>query len=86
MVLAHPVKIKDEIIEDILELDFHGIEAVYFKNTEEETKCFKRIAMEKDWFYTAGSDFHTDKRIDNRHGKIGDVYLNKEEIEKFIKR
>jgi predicted metal-dependent phosphoesterase TrpH len=85
VVLAHPVKVKKEILEDILKLHFDGIEAIYSKNTIEDTKYFKAIAETKGWFYTAGSDFHTDKRLDSRHGQIGQVFLSEKELEIFIK-
>ncbi|AYE35251.1 PHP domain-containing protein [Clostridium septicum] len=85
IVLAHPVKIKPVMFREIINLDFNGIEAIYFKNKPEETEYFKKIAEDRDMFYTAGSDFHTNKTLDKRHGLIGDVYLNKEEIERFLK-
>ena len=71
VVLAHPVKIKVELISEILNLNFDGIEAIYSKNAEEDTEYFKNIALKKGWFYTAGSDFHTNNIEDNRHGQIG---------------
>ncbi|WP_160677150.1 PHP domain-containing protein [Clostridium sp. C8-1-8] len=86
VVLAHPVKVRQEIIDDILKLDFDGIEAIYSRNTEEDTEKYKKIAEEKGWFYTAGSDFHTDKRIDTRHGDIGQVSLSEEEIKIFLSK
>ena len=86
VVLAHPIKIKNEIISDILNLDFHGIEALYWKKNKYESEYYKMIAKDKKCFYTAGSDFHSDKRIDKRHGKLGEVFLNKEEIQDFINR
>jgi len=67
-------------------MQLNGIEAIYWKNSQDETDYFKKIAKEKGWFYTAGSDFHTDKRLDKRHGRVGEVFLNKEEIEKFLNR
>lgn len=84
VVMAHPVRLKKGVLEPLLQLNFDGIEAIYSKNTIEETEYYKDIAREKGWFYTAGSDFHSDRRIDSRHGLIGQVYLNKDEIEKFI--
>lgn len=83
-VLAHPVKIKPYILDEVLEMNLDGVEAIYWKNTEEETEYFKNIAKLKNCFYTAGSDFHTDKSLDRRHGMVGDVFLNQDEIEKFI--
>lgn len=86
VVLAHPVKIKTCIFDDIISMNLDGIEANYWKNSKDETEYFKKIAREKGWFYTAGSDFHTDKRDDNRHGIIGAVSLNGDEIENFLRR
>ncbi|MDD7794716.1 PHP domain-containing protein [Clostridium sp. 'White wine YQ'] len=86
VVLAHPIKIKNEIINDILKLDFHGIEAVYWKNSKTDSEYFMSLARRKGCFYTAGSDFHSDKRVDKRHGKLGEVFINKEEIDNFINK
>ena len=84
VVLAHPIRVKNGLLKPILNLNFDGIEAIYSKNTPEQTQYFKNIAKEKGWLYTAGSDFHTDHRLDTRHGAIGQVYLNSEEIERFL--
>lgn len=84
VVLAHPVRLKAGMLDPLLKLNFDGIEAIYSKNTMEENEFYKNIAKEKGWVYTAGSDFHSDRRIDNRHGVIGQVSLNKEEIETFM--
>ena len=62
-----------------------GIEAKYFKNTENDTKYFIDIANKRKMIYTAGSDFHNYIESYRLHGMIGDVYLNNEEIEKFLK-
>lgn len=86
IVLAHPVKIKAELVNEILNLGFDGIEAIYSKNSKEDNDYFKNVAAKKGWFYTAGSDFHTNKIEDNRHGQIGEVYLNKEEIRDFFNK
>lgn len=84
VVLAHPVKISSKYIEEILLMDFDGIEAKYFKNSPEDTIYFKEIANRRCCFYTAGSDFHTNIRVDRRHGVIGDVYLDKDELQRFL--
>lgn len=84
VILAHPIKVKYEIFREIINLDIDGIEAKYFKNEEVDTLYFKKIALEKGLIYTAGSDFHTDKRIDKRHGFIGQSTLDTEEIFNFL--
>lgn len=85
VVLAHPVLICRNYYDDIFKMDFDGIEAKYFKNTEEDTEYFIRIAKERGLLYTAGSDFHTKIEQYRIHGLIGDVFLNQREIEAFLK-
>lgn len=86
VVLAHPVLLSKKDFNNIININFDGIEAKYFKNTEEDTKYFIDIANKKSIIYTAGSDFHNYIESYRIHGMIGDVYLNGEEIEKFLNR
>lgn len=86
VVLAHPVLLCKEHFDKIINMNFDGIEAKYFKNSEEETKYFMDLAKEKDIFYTAGSDFHTQIDEFRVHGLIGDVYLDSTEIESFLNK
>jgi predicted metal-dependent phosphoesterase TrpH len=85
VVLAHPVTINKNYLKEILEFPFDGIEAKYYRNSIDETKFFLQLSKQLDKFYTAGSDFHTNKKRDLRHGLIGETYLNSKEIEKFLK-
>lgn len=85
VVLAHPVLLCKRDFDNIININFDGIEAKYFKNTEEDTKYFISIANKKQIIYTAGSDFHNFIESYRIHGMIGDVYLNNEEIKKFLK-
>lgn len=85
VVLAHPATINKNYLGDILNLPFDGIEAKYYGNSTDETKFFLQLSKQMDKFYTAGSDFHTNKTRDLNHGLIGDTYLNFKEIEKFLK-
>ena len=84
VVLAHPVLLRKKDFDNIINIKFDGIEAKYFKNTEDDTKYFIDIANKKKIIYTAGSDFHNCIECYRIHGMIGDVYLNGEEIEKFL--
>ena len=43
------------------------------------------MAEEKGIIYTAGSDFHSLKKIDLKHGTLGQIYLENDEIEIFLK-
>lgn len=85
VVLAHPVLLCKRDFDNIININFDGIEAKYFKNTENDTKYFIDIANKRKMIYTAGSDFHNYIESYRLHGVIGDVYLNNEEIEKFLK-
>ena len=84
VVLAHPVLLCKKDFDSIININFDGIEAKYFKNSENDTKYFIDIANKKNIIYTAGSDFHICIECYRIHGMIGDVYLNGEEIEKFL--
>lgn len=84
VVLAHPTLLKRAILHEIIDLNFDGIEAKYYRNKEDETEYFINIAKEKNIIYTAGSDFHHLNKVDLKHGTLGQIYLEKDEIAKFI--
>lgn len=86
VVLAHPVLIKNSPVEELLKFDFDGIEAKYFLNHEADTENYMKMAAERNLIITAGSDFHGISQNDTRHGGIGAVYLNSDEIETFLNR
>ena len=86
VVLAHPVLIPRGDFKQIIKMNFDGIEAKYFKNTEDDTDYFLNISKARNLFYTAGSDSHLIKEIYRVHGLIGDAYLNAEEINDFLIR
>lgn len=85
-VLVHPVKISNRVIYDLLSNEFDGIEAIYFKNSPFQTMLYLELCRSNNLIYSAGSDFHTDLKIDNRHGLIGQCSLNSEEISLFLER
>ena len=84
VVLAHPTLLNRSIFHEIIELNFDGIEAKYYRNKEEETEYFINIAKEKNIIYTAGSDFHHLNKVDLKHGTLGQIYLEKGEIANFL--
>lgn len=86
VVLAHPVLISKDYLTEIINMPFDGIEARYCKNTDEDTEFFLKLAKEMGKFYTAGSDFHTNRTRDLKHGLIGDTFLNSEEIDIFLSK
>lgn len=86
VVLAHPVLIKKTSIEEMLKFDFDGIEAIYPLNSEKDTEHFISLAKENNKLITAGSDFHTDETSDTKHGKLGNIYLDSENINKLLEK
>ncbi len=84
VVLAHPVLIKKTSIEDILELPFDGIEAIYPLNSPDEERKFIKLGKKTGKLITAGSDFHGINDKDNNHGTLGDVYLEGEYLNNFL--
>lgn len=86
VVLAHPVLIKRDYLTEVINMPFDGIEAKYCRNNEDDTEFFIKLTKDMEKFYTAGSDFHTNRTRDLKHGLIGDVYLNSDEIDIFLKQ
>ncbi len=84
VVLAHPVLLKRDVFNTLINLDFDGIEAKYYRNRDEDTDFFINVAKERKIIYTAGSDFHSLKKVDLKHGTLGQIYLEEEEIVRFL--
>ena len=84
VILAHPVSLDRKVFNNIVDFGFDGIEAKYFRNKEEDTEYFLKVAKEKQMIYTAGTDFHTNKKVDLKHGTLGQIYLEGEELEVFL--
>lgn len=83
--LAHPVLIKGVDVEEIIQLPFDGIEAIYSLNSPEDTEKFKGYAKKYNKIITAGSDFHGIAKDDSKHAStVGDVYLDEEGIQIFL--
>lgn len=89
-VLAHPVLVKDVDIEGLIQLPFHGIEAIYSNNTKEDTHKFIEYAKKYNKIITAGSDFHgitAEKEKTSKHShNIGQVFLDGDRIDIFLNK
>jgi predicted metal-dependent phosphoesterase TrpH len=84
-VLAHPVLVKDNDVEELLKLGFDGIEAKYHLNSEEDTKKYLKLALDLGKIVTAGSDFHGLIKTDVSHSdEIGTVCLEEKDINIFL--
>jgi len=84
VILAHPVLLNRNDFNDIIKMNFDGLEAKYFSNKNEDTEYFLKVAKDRNLLYTAGSDFHSCNKFYRTHGIIGDVYLNEKEIYNFL--
>jgi len=85
VVLAHPTLLKNYIKDDVLEMDFDGIEAKYFRNKDNDEEIFRELASKRQMFITGGGDFHGIPN-DTKHGDIGQVYIDGNDFDNFIKR
>ena len=56
--LAHPKFIFNSSINKFLEMNFNGVESIYYQNTDEETHKFIKLANENNLLISCGSDFH----------------------------
>lgn len=87
IVLAHPVLIKNVDIEELLNMPFNGIEAIYSMNSPGDTERFKALAKKHHKIVTAGSDFHGLTKEDSKHSlKVGQVSLDEENIKIFLQK
>lgn len=84
VVLAHPILIKNSTVDELMEYDFDGIEALYYLNSAAQTEELKEKALKYNKLISAGSDFHGIPSGDTKHGTIGEVSLEGLELEKFI--
>lgn len=73
--LAHPKLINNTPISEFLNMGFDGIEAIYYQNTDNETKTFLQLAEDNNMLVSCGSDFHGNVETDLRHGDIGSVEM-----------
>jgi 3',5'-nucleoside bisphosphate phosphatase len=76
--LAHPVLVKKTPVEDLLDLGFDGLEAIYYKNKEADTENFLKLAKDRNLFISSGSDCHGIPN-DKGHGSVGDVNITQED-------
>lgn len=86
VVLAHPVRVSEKNIAEIIKLPFDGIESRYCLNNSDSVCTFVHKEIARFSFYTAGSDFHTRKADNTMHSIIGNPYLNSEEIKIFLEK
>lgn len=83
-VLAHPKLISNTNINEFLNMNLDGIEAIYYQNTPEETLEFIEFANKNSLLITCGSDFHGNVSTDVRHGDIGSMEIPEIYLKNFL--
>lgn len=81
IVLAHPCLLEKNNVEDIIKLGIDGIEAIYPRTNNEETK-YRNLAKKYNLFISAGSDFH--RLNDGKHADVGSCIIKGKDLEKFL--
>jgi len=82
--LAHPKLILNSNINELLCMNFDGLESIYYQNTPEENQMFLDLANRNNLLTSCGSDFHGNLETDTRHGDIGSVDLPYEYSSKLL--
>lgn len=86
-VLAHPIFIDETYLDQLLQLPFDGIEAIYSSNSPEDTEKFISYAKKYNKIISAGSDFHGITKEDSKHAStVGEVFLDEKNIEIFLNK
>ncbi|MDE7263408.1 MAG: PHP domain-containing protein [Anaeroplasmataceae bacterium] len=83
-ILAHPCLLPREIVEEIINLGFDGIEVRYPKNKETDEMYFRSLAEKHHLLCSAGSDFHGDHGT--KHAMLGTSTLTEQEFNPIRER
>ncbi|HRD55940.1 MAG TPA: PHP domain-containing protein [Parachlamydiaceae bacterium] len=81
-VIAHPHLIDDaKILQELLKMDFDGIECYYGRFHQNHNERFLKIAKKKNWLITGGSDFHGSIKPNL---PLGASFVNEEHCNKLL--
>ncbi|GIM29587.1 phosphatase [Clostridium polyendosporum] len=84
VILAHPKLIKKTPVEDFLNFDFDGLEAIYIQNFKKDTDYLISLCRRNNLLITCGSDFHGVHEGDAKHGDLGTMSIPVEDLNKFL--
>ncbi|MEG0774681.1 PHP domain-containing protein [Clostridium sp.] len=84
VILAHPKLIKKTPIKELINYNFHGLEAIYYQNFKRETDEFISICRSNNILITCGSDFHGILSGDIKHGTLGDMGIDEDYFRQFL--
>jgi len=81
-ILAHPHLLRSSrILKELEKLPFDGVEVYYGVKPLKEEEKFLRMAKERNWLITGGSDFHGEEKP---YAKIGASWIDAENLKKLI--
>ncbi len=81
--IAHPHLLSKKIpLQELLKLPFDGIECFYSRFSQDSAKSWVKIAQEKKWLISGGSDFHG---LIKPEIALGSSFIGKEEFERIFK-
>ena len=79
-ILAHPHLLKrSSQIRHLLKLPFDGLEGYYARFPTDQEEKWLKIASERDWIVTGGSDYHGK----NKPNPLGSSWVGKETFERL---
>jgi 3',5'-nucleoside bisphosphate phosphatase len=82
--IAHPHFIKkNHVIRELQKLPFDGIEVFYARYPKSETLVWEKLAKEKNWLISGGSDFHGEFKTFNQ---LGSSWVDEELFKKIFQR
>ena len=84
VVIAHPVLLKKNDINEIIAYGIDGLEGIYPKNKDGDEEKFRKLCIENNLVLTAGSDFHG--VIDYSHGDLAYNVLTGDDLKLFLDR
>ncbi len=80
--IAHPYLLPRKMpLAEILKLPFDGIECFYARFSKEAAQPWLKIAKEKNWLISGGSDFHGSIKPETT---LGSSYVGQEEFDKIF--
>ena len=84
VVIAHPVLLKKNDVNDLIKMGIDGLEGIYPKNKEGDEEKFRELCKKHNLILTAGSDFHG--VVDYSHGDLAYNVLEGKEVAEFLNR
>lgn len=84
VVIAHPGIYKKLTFDKLFELKADGVEALYRSHGPAFRTSLMDACKKRDMIHTGGSDFHGE--VTKNHADLGDVYLESEALDEFLKR